>query len=206
MINIYCVLVKPGYTIAHVENLYNMCNKYLSQEFKFICLTDTEHQTDFPITFIDIDHYELDTWWNKVLIFSKEISSKGINLYFDLDVLFTDNIDFLIKDPHDDLYVVDTVWKNKKFFELNKDKDAFTGYGNSSVMLWQGHNFDYLTEMLLLDPFKHTAEHFGDDTFISMWGNCRYLDRRIIPHNFSNSSTHLIVDPCIYINHKVNHS
>lgn len=129
-----------------------------------------------------------------------------MNLYFDLDVLFTNNINFLIKDPHDDLYVVDTVWKNKKFFELNKDKDAFTGYGNSSVMLWQGHNFDYLTEMLLIDPFKHTAEHFGDDTFISMWGNCRYLDRRIIPHNFTNSSTHLVVDPCIYINHKVNHS
>lgn len=183
-----------------------MCCKYLSQDFVFNCLTDTKQQSDLPINFIDVDHYELDTWWNKVLIFSKDISSDGINLYFDLDVLFTDNIDFLIKDPQDDLYVVDTVWKNAKFFELNKDKDAFTGYGNSSVMLWKGKQFDYLTEMLLLDPFKHTTDHFGDDTFINMWGNCRYLDRRIIPHNFTNSSTHLVVNPCIFINYKVNHS
>ena len=183
-----------------------MCNKYLSHKFNFVCLTDAEHKTDLPITFIDINRYELDTWWNKVLIFSKDISSKGINLYFDLDILFTDNIDFLVKDPKNDLYVVDTVWKNAKFFELNKGLDAFTSYGNSSVMLWKGDKFDYLCEMLLLDPFKHTTDHFGDDTFINMWGDCEYLPRRIIPHNFQNSSTHLVVDPCIFINYKINHS
>jgi len=202
IINIYCVLVKPGYNIKWVERLYNLCKKYLSYDFTFTCLTDQENISNFPIEFIQVEQYELDTWWNKVLIFKNDISKEGINLYFDLDINFKNNIDFLIKDPNDDLYVIDTVWKNEKYFELNKGLDAFTSYGNSSVMLWKGNNFNYLCEMLLLDPFKHTIDHYGDDTFINMWGNCKYLDRRIIPHNFSNSSTHLINDPVIFINYK----
>jgi hypothetical protein len=202
IINIYCVLVKPGYDIKWVERLYSLCKKYLSYNFTFTCLTDQYNISNYPIEFIQVEQYELDTWWNKVLIFKNDISKEGINLYFDLDINFKNNIDFLIKDPHDDLYVIDTVWKNEKYFELNKGLDAFTGYGNSSVMLWKGNSFDYLCEMLLLDPCKHTIDHYGDDTFINMWGNCKYLDRRIIPHNFINSSTHLINDPVIFINYK----
>jgi hypothetical protein len=202
IINIYCVLVKPGYNIKWVERLHSLCKKYLSYDFTFTCLTDQENISNFPIEFIQVEKYELDTWWNKVLIFKNDISKEGINLYFDLDINFKNNIDFLIKDPNDDLYVIDTVWKNERYFELNKGLDAFTSYGNSSVMLWKGNNFNYLCEMLLSYPFKHTIDHYGDDTFINMWGNCKYLDRRIIPHNFSNSSTHLIHDPIIFINYK----
>ena len=202
MINIYCVLVKPGYNIQWVERLYGLCKKYLSYDFTFTCLTDQDNISEYPIEFIKINQYELDTWWNKILVFKKNISKEGINLYFDLDVFITDNIDFIIKDPMDDLYVVDTVWKNLRFFEKNKGRENFSGNGNSSVMLWKGKTFDYLPKKLLSDLYTHTIKHYGDDTFINMWGSCKYLPRKIIPHNFNNSSTHLIKNPVIFINYK----
>jgi len=186
MINVYCVLVKPKYSIEHVENLYDQVRKYLTHDFKMTCLTDTEWKTDRPIEFIDVTSYELDTWWNKILLFNRNICGAGINLYFDLDVLIRKNIDFLVEDVRQGvLKVVDTVWKNDEWWRLvekldYKNKERFFCNGNSSVMSWVGDSHHYLYEMLMNDVFKHTSEHYGDDTFINKYGRVMYLPKKIM--------------------------
>ena len=186
MINVYCVLVKPKYSIEHVESLYGQIRKYLTHEFKMTCLTDSLWSTDLPIDFIDVGEYELDTWWNKVAVFDGKISGRGINLYFDLDVKIHGSIDFLVEDVEDGvLKVVDTVWKNEKWWKLVeqstvRNKDKFFGYGNTSVMGWIGDSHDYLLKMLLDEVFKHTSEHYGDDTFINKYGRVAYFKPKIM--------------------------
>lgn len=186
MINVYCVLVKPKYSIEHVENLYDQVRKYLTHDFKMTCLTDTDWKTDRPIEFFDVTPFELDTWWNKVLLFNREVCSPGINLYFDLDTLISKNIDFLVEDVQQGvLKVVDTVWKDDRWWKAvekldHKHKERFFCNGNSSVMGWVGGSHHYLYEMLMKDIFKHTTEHYGDDTFINKYGRVMYFRKKIM--------------------------
>ena len=190
MINVFCVLVKPSYSLKYVDRLYEQIKNNLSYEFNFICLTDTNYQSIYPIKFIDVKSYELDTWWNKVLIFDKSISGNDKNLYFDLDILVKGNLDFLVDDIEDDyLHVVNTLWKDEKYFKLIKKSKygksdffnrAFYCYGNSSVMGWKGNQHQHLVDLLLSDLNKHVIEHFGDDTFINLYGKIKYFQPKIL--------------------------
>lgn len=144
------------------------------------CLTDSDWQTSLPVTFIDVTKYEMDTWWNKVVMF--ELSEKGTNLYFDLDVKILGNIDFLVHDVENDkICVVDTLWKDGNYMELakqQKNSEAFYCYGNTSVMGWRDQTQKYLFQRLLEDPFI-TIRHFGDDTFINSHANKKYFSPMI---------------------------
>lgn len=186
MINVYSVLIKPLYTVKHVERLYKMIASCLRKEFKFICLTDRDESSELPIEFIRIDQYELDTWWNKVLVFKEGISGEGLNIYFDLDVNVFGVQSLLDDIAGEDLFVVDTFWKDEVWLKdsLNSVKprvEAFigTGYGNTSVMGWMGLSHNFLAQMLLDEVYKHTTEHYGDDTFINKYANIKYFKRVI---------------------------
>lgn len=123
-----------------------------------------------------VDEYELDTWWNKVLIFDI-CNHNCTNLYFDLDINIVGKIDFLLDDiEYGSATLVDTLWKPR---DMTGRDPRFFCYGNSSVMGWIGKSHSYLTKMLLDDVFKHTAEHYGDDTFINMYGNIKYFSHKI---------------------------
>lgn len=186
MINFYCVLVKPNYTIKHVEALYDQLTQYLSYDFTLTCLTDSTWNTDRPIVFVDVSKYELDTWWNKILCFNKQICSKDVNVYMDLDVLILKNINFVVDEVEKgQLKIVDTVWKNKRWWSLVdnldvKNKSSFFCDGNSSIMGWVGDSHHFLYEKLFDDIFKHTSEHFGDDTFISQYANAKRYSAKIM--------------------------
>ena len=174
----FCVLAKPKYTIQHVERLYGLLDRYLSREFNLVCLTDQTLSSDLPISFINVREYELDTWWNKVLIF--QYANYG--LYFDLDVDIKKNIDFLLEDiENGKICVVDTPWKDKAYFEQTSSRvntEAFLCYGNTSVMGWRG-NHTYLVSLLFENIFKHVLENYGDDTFINRNGKIKYFRREI---------------------------
>lgn len=182
------MLVKPSYNIKYVERIYTSVKRHLTYDFNMICLTDSEWKTDYPIQFIDVSGYELDTWWNKVALFSKDISGKSVNLYFDLDIEIVGNIDFLVQDVDiHKLAVVDTLWKDGNFVEeglKQKRGSSFFCYGNTSVMGWTGESHDFLFERLLEDPFI-TVEHFGDDTYINGNGNIKYFQPLICDLNSS---------------------
>jgi len=162
-------------------------------------LTDRQHDTVLPITFIDVSEYELDTWWNKVLIF--KYSEYG--LYFDLDVDIRKKVDFLLDDIEDgSISVVDTPWKDSKYFsqkETMLKPEAYLMYGNTSVMGWKGDH-TYLVDMLLGDVFKHTTDHFGDDTFINTHGRVKYFRAKYID---SDVGKRWWGDPSILINYVV---
>lgn len=207
MLNVYCVWVKPKYHWDDVVRLYSLCVEYLSVPFNFFCLTDQPWFLYDQITIIDVREYQLDSWWNKVLIFDNKISGEDKNLYLDLDVDITADITELLDDiDQDHLHVVDTPWKDEKYFNqkyssysILKRADSYFSYGNSSVMGWIGNSHSYLTKMLLNDVFKHTLEHYGDDTFINKYGKIKYFKPLIATAN----NPKLINNPKIIIHHKL---
>ena len=119
-----------------------------------------------------------------MLIFKDDISKERINLYFDLDIDILKNIDCLIDDiEKEKLCVVDTFWKNSQSYFENvelKNLKSFVEYGNTSVMGWIGKSQNYLFEYFYNDIFKHTIEHFGDDTFINRNANKKYFKPVIV--------------------------
>jgi len=178
MIDIFCVWVKPKYTIEHVYKLWVSCQQNIKVPFRFICLTD-RYWIREPIEFIDVDQYQLDTWWNKMLIFNPQYNKFDTCLYFDLDVKINRDITHIINEIDDEhLFVVDTPWKDEDYFTRFSHRfktSAFLEYGNTSVMGWKKNSHQYLLGMFMGDIFKHTVEHYGDDTFINRNGNIKYF-------------------------------
>lgn len=185
MITVYCVLVRPKYTVDDVIRLNESLRLHLTKPHRLICLTDWHYLEHSDIEFINITDYDLDTWWNKVLVFDSSISN-DINLYFDLDTMIYKNIDLLVEQIDDKhITVVDTPWKNEQYFAQKykgvrayKIADALFHYGNTSVMGWKGSK-QFLVDMLFEDMFTHVSQHYGDDTFINKYGNVRYFDADI---------------------------
>lgn len=181
-VRVFCVLVKPKYTFSNVLKLEKQLRQHLHLPFEMVCLTDHEELIYDNIKLINIASYDLETWWNKVLIFSDKFSS-NINLYFDLDIEINDNITSLVDQlDNNHIFVVDTPWKNHEYFAQKykgvrayKIADALFHYGNTSVMGWKGHH-QYLVDHLLSDIFTHTSKHFGDDTFINRHGKVEYFN------------------------------
>lgn len=182
MVRIFCVLVKPKYTFSNVISLYNKVSKNINHEFEFVCLTDHEPFIYNGINMVNVSSYDLDTWWNKVLMFDKQHSG-NTNLYFDLDVDICSSIDCLVEQiDHEHITVVDTPWKDSSYFAQKykgvrayKIADALFYYGNTSVMGWRGDK-QHLVDLLLSDIFTHTSQHYGDDTFINKNAKIKYFD------------------------------
>lgn len=158
MITIATVLKCGGeYTTYHVEVLKRSIEKYITSEYKFICLTDASSG--------NFEKIKLENnwpgWWSKIELFKL----KGPVLYFDLDTIIVGNLASIVE-----------VAKNNKFSIL---RDAYQGKKNpnamqSSVMGW---NSDMST---LYNEFKKDDKQIiktlhGDQTFI---GN--FLDPKTV--------------------------
>jgi hypothetical protein len=196
MIDIFCVWVKPKYEFEDVWKLYAQCKQHINVPFRFVCLTD-RYWIREPITFYDVSKHQLDTWWNKLLIFDPQYGENGIKLYFDLDVDIKGDITHLIDQlQHDKLLVVNTPWKNNKYFKQKAShgrEAAFLEYGNSSVMGWCNDSHKFLLDMFNDDIFKHTSEHFGDDTFINRNGNIGYFKCKIFPESHQRDDAEIVI-------------
>ena len=74
-----------------------MTQRHLTIPHNFIIYTDhTKMQKLVKGDNIEVrklPFHDYTGWWNKLTLFSKEANLKGDSLYFDLDVVITENID-----------------------------------------------------------------------------------------------------------------
>lgn len=129
-INIACVIHGNGYSWEYVDKLYNMVSRNLTVPVVFHVYT--EESRDVPEYMIKHslipwngiqDKY---AWWYKMQLFNSEHYS-GPLLYFDLDVVITDSIDWVWQLP------THCLWAIKDFKALWRPN--FMGI-NSSMMWW----------------------------------------------------------------------
>lgn len=177
--------------------IYDQCKKHCTKDFEFILITDQD--LNLPgIKSINVSSFDLDTWWNKMLIFHPMFFGEYTNLYFDLDTDIRKNFDDMFDQIQDSILVVDAYWKTERYFRQSiklKYPDAFLSKGNTSVMGWKGDK-TWLWSYFEKDIEKHTIEHFGDDTFINKHGNVEYFKNNISLSYASDKNTK------IAINHK----
>ena len=92
----YLLCLKHGtkYGPEYVNKLYNMVKRNCSLDYEFVCLTDNANGLDPRIKTIPLPT-NLQGWWCKPYMYSKDLPINGTILYMDLDVVVASNIDKL---------------------------------------------------------------------------------------------------------------
>lgn len=115
MITVACVKSRPLYAHSYVNRLYRAVQANMRVPHRFVCLTDESRGVACPSRMLPKG---LEGWWAKLALF-RDLEPPVI--YFDLDTLILDSIDFLTDFTGD--------------FAILRDFYRPEGMG-SGVMLW----------------------------------------------------------------------
>ena len=92
----YLLCLKHGtkYGPEYVNKLFSMVERNCTVSYEFVCLTDDTSGLDPRIKTISLPS-NLQGWWCKPYMYSKDLPINGTILYMDLDVVIASNIDKL---------------------------------------------------------------------------------------------------------------
>lgn len=187
MITVWSVFWGDKYDKAYVYALKEMVEKNLTVEHQFKCITT---QSLPGITTVK-PFVPYSGWWSKLNLFAPTIAT-GPSLYFDLDVVITGNIDYLVPFTQCGKLAAPANW-------------AQSGHGGiqSSVMAWGGNwhepfrKFDYpVDSKRLWGDQEFLWEMLGDDWIkIPRVGSYKYHCRSAIPADLSVIAFHGLPNP-----------
>lgn len=188
-VKVFCVNVGDKYSPEYVYKLKSAVNRHLSVDHKFYVYTDNIQDYDFSIK----AKYDLETWWNKLLIFE----NTGPCLYFDLDVIIQNPIDMLIKDS---FHMVNPSWKNPEKAKILADRpDIGTAFTNSSVMAWVDNR--NILEHFLQDPEMYMFKYGGDDRYLHHEHDYNLFPDGII-YSYRNNNFNIKYDHSVALFHQ----
>lgn len=169
-----CLIHGNFYSWIYVERLYNMLNRYLGADVRLHVYTEAERPVPAPM----IKHALIPWgiagpklgWWYKMQLFDSKHHS-GPLLYFDLDTVIVDNIDWI----HD--LSLKYFWAVRDFKYLWKNSHYSV---NSSVMWWDTSTYDHVWTNFIQKNLKTTISQYrGDQDYINQAINSkdvRFLD------------------------------
>lgn len=154
MIDVVCLKWGAEFGPEYVTRLRDMVARNLTAEHRFHCLTDNPTGLD-GIHTIELPA-GLKTWFGKVYLFSEAFHGFDDVLYFDLDTVIVDNIDFLAR------------LRGGKF-------QALQGFGNafrlgSAVMRFTPHDYADIWTRWQEDPgiAQAMSGQWGDGQWIQL--------------------------------------
>lgn len=151
-LTVYCVYWGDKYDKAYVYALKEMVEKNLTITHEFVCITK-EHFEDIK-TITPVVEYV--GWWQKIQLFAPKIAT-GPSLYFDLDIIITGNINYLVN-----------YTKYKIAAPANWAKSGHGGL-QSSVMAWRGNWYE---PFFRFDYIRDSERFWGDQEYLwDMLGN-----------------------------------
>ncbi len=92
MITVYSVLWGDKYHKGYAYALRDAVKANLTIDHDFVCITDQ----DLPGITTIAPPVPYHGWWQKIGLFAPQLAS-GPSLYFDLDVVITGNLDYLVE-------------------------------------------------------------------------------------------------------------
>lgn len=145
-LTVWCVCTWDKYHSGYVYALKEMVEKNLTVPHQFKCITTRQLDGVFTV----LPAVPWYGWWSKLSLFYPGIAT-GPSLYFDLDVVITGNIDYLVD------------YTKHKFAAPSNWAQSGHGGIQSSVMAWSG-NFN--------EPYQ--SINWPEDSK-RFWGDQEYL-------------------------------
>jgi hypothetical protein len=163
MINIVCLKWGNKYGPEYVNRLYTGVKRNTTVPFKFWCFTDDATGIVPEVTTVSLPYADrLDSWWNKLNLFSRDL--KGILpgnwiFYIDLDTLIVDNIDELLTIRPSKMVVL------RDFYQGIVKSANLVGSG---LMMWRHGRYNHVWDKFIANPEKHVARAgtYGDQWWI----------------------------------------
>ena len=157
-----CVIHGNAYSWEYVERLHNMMNRHITPGIRLHVYTEA----DRPVPSTMIKHELVDwkiagprkSWWYKLELFNSK-HHQGPLLYFDLDTVITQNIDW--------------IWQSslQHFWSLRDFKYLWcpTNYSiNSSIMWFNTMKFDDIYKKFCEENLKHVMISYrGDQDYLT---------------------------------------
>lgn len=136
-IDVACVIHGSGYDWCYVERLHNMVSRNLTCPIRFHVYTEPGRFVPSPWIKHELELWPgvsgpKKSWWYKMQLFNTQ-HHRGPLLYFDLDVVIVDSIDWITQ------LSTKYFWAVKDFKYLWRPASSNV---NSSVMWWDTGNFE----------------------------------------------------------------
>jgi hypothetical protein len=170
-----CVIHSDGYNWDYVDRLYNMVSRNLSHPVNFHVYTEANRSVpDYMIKHELVEWPGISgprqSWWYKMQLFDSNHFA-GQLLYFDLDVVITGNLDWILALPQRNFHAI------HDFRRLWKPTSRTI---NSSVMYFNTNTYHYLWEKFCQHNLDTVvASYKGDQDFITATvdpNHLRYFD------------------------------
>jgi len=155
MITVACVFWGDKFSEDYVYNLKSMIERNTTVPHKFVCFSDRELEGIRTVKLIP--GYE--GWWNKMQLFNTDFRLSNRVVYFDLDTLIVDNIDWLLE--YDGMFM-----GIEDLGSVNAHQPHLKGRLQSGVMSW-----DYNLNHSLWERFKYyqneSSRFRGDGEYLN---------------------------------------
>jgi hypothetical protein len=157
-----CVLHGSAYSWSYVDNLYGMLQRYLTPTVRLHVYTEQSREVpDHMIKHVLTEWPAIRSgraWWYKMQLFNMAHVA-GPLLYFDLDTVIVNNIDWIWARPTDYFHAIRDF---KYLWSPNH-----TGI-NSSVMWWDTRRYSFVWDHFSnLELEQIQSKYRGDQDFIS---------------------------------------
>jgi len=174
IIDCACVIHGDVYSWTYVERLYNMLDRHISQGIRLHVYTEAERPVPAPMIKHVLPTWGIrgpkQSWWYKMKLFDSA-EHAGPLLYFDLDTVIVNQIDWIYQLP------LSWFWTVRDFKYLWRP----SYYGiNSSIMWWDTRTFDYVWQEFQRQNLQQIMkQHRGDQDYLAKTiknSEVRYLD------------------------------
>ena len=157
-----CVIHGQAYSWTYVERLYNMLNRHITPGIRLHVYTEADRPVPKPMIKHELTTWPITSpkrsWWYKMQLFNPAHHA-GPLLYFDLDTVIVDNIDWIWQHP------TTYFWAVKDFKYLWKP--THTGI-NSSVMWWDTRKYQHIWDTFNHQDLTKVMQLYrGDQDYIS---------------------------------------
>lgn len=161
-VNCACLIHGDVYDWTYVERLYNMLCRNLTAEVKLHVYTEPTRTVPAPMIRHDLVDWGISgpkrSWWYKLQLFNSMYHA-GPLLYFDLDTVIIDNIDWIVDLP------LRYFWTLRDFKYLWRPSHQGI---NSSIMWWDTRNYDYIWKNFRDKNLPQLMkQHQGDQDYLT---------------------------------------
>lgn len=157
-----CVIHGTGYDWIYVDRLYSMLSRHISAGVKLHVYTEADRTVPEPYVKHSLIDWKISgpkkSWWYKMQIFNAEHHT-GPLLYFDLDTVIVNNLDWLVN------LSPEYFWTVRDFKYLWKP-DNYTI--NSSIMWFDTRRFHSIWQDFSDKKLEQiTVKYRGDQDYIT---------------------------------------